>query len=489
MRATAGVAAGAVLGACADEPPASPASASTTSSPTPTSATPTVRPIDWRKLAAALDGRVVLPDDDGYTDAKSVFNSRFDPSRPAAVVVPSSEDDVRRAMEFAAGAGVTVAPRSGGHSYIGASARDGAMVIDLRSLAGEISYDTSTLVTTVPAAATLDSVQTTLGADGRLIPSGSCPSVGVAGLTLGGGLGTDSRDAGVTCDSLSSVRLVLPGGEVVTASPDDHPDLFWALRGGGGGNFGVATSFRFRTSRATDRDVVTTRFPDGSVADVLVAWQDFMARADRGIWSMLTIAVGPGAAGCTVVLATPAGSGSAAADKLAASVNTAPLSSTTRTLGRADFVRYFEGGPDASTPRAFLAGSDVIEAMTTEAADAIVTATGAWPAADGGATAVIESLTGAIQDVAAEASAFPWRRQAASIQWYAQPSTPGDVDVSLRWLAAAHTAVRSHSVGGYANYVEADVPARWYFADNLPRLTAVREQYDPDRVMGSGFAY
>ena len=311
--------------------------------------------------------------------------------------------------------GLTVAPRSGGHSYVGASAADGTMVIDLRRVGGDVAYDGDTTVATVPAAAALDSVQGALAGHDRLIPSGSCPTVGIAGLTLGGGLGADTRSAGLTCDALESASIVLPGGELVTASPDDHAELFWALCGGGGGNFGVTTSFSFRTYPAADRDVVTMRYPDPAVADVIVGWSQWLATSDRAVWGLINIPVGHAARGCTVVLATPAGAGASRAAELVAAIGASPLSTETRTRGRLDFVRYFEGGDGASRPRPFVAGSDIIGELTSGAAQAIVAAAKSWPAKAGGGTAVIESLTGAIRDVAPDATAFPWRRAATSI--------------------------------------------------------------------------
>ncbi|BBY57008.1 hypothetical protein MSAR_01440 [Mycolicibacterium sarraceniae] len=133
-------------------------------------------------------------------------------------------------------------------------------MIDLRRLPGGIDIDAGRNMVTVPPAADLDSVQAQLAASGRSIPSGSCPTVGVAGLALGGGLGSDAQRCGLTCDAMVSASLVLPTGAVVTASADDHDDLFWALRGGGGGNIGVVTSLTFRTFDAADRDVVTMTF-------------------------------------------------------------------------------------------------------------------------------------------------------------------------------------------------------------------------------------
>ena len=247
---------------------------------------------DWGALGGSIQGQVTLPSSADYAGAKSLFNSRFDNSTPAAVVTVQSIGDVQQAVAFAANNGLQVAARSGGHSYIGASAANGVMIVDLRQLPGEITYDDESSLVTIPAAAELDSVQTTLAAQGRLIPSGSCPTVGIAGLTLGGGLGSDARQWGLTCDALVSASVALPTGDAITATPDDNADLYWALRGGGGGNFGVVTSFTLQTFPTTDRDVVYLVFPAGSAEQVILGWNQWLSTADRAIWGMVNVTAG-----------------------------------------------------------------------------------------------------------------------------------------------------------------------------------------------------
>jgi FAD/FMN-containing dehydrogenase len=468
-------------------------------------------PPDWSVLDDSIEGQVILPSSADYAAAKNLFNSRFDNSAPAAVVTVNSINDVQMAVAFAANNGVKVVARSGGHSYIGASAANSAMVIDLRGLPGGITYDTGSGVATIPAAADLDSVQTALASHGRLIPSGSCPTVGVAGLTLGGGIGSDTRQRGLTCDALVSASVVLPSGEMITATPNDHGDLFWALRGGGGGVVGVVTSFTFRTFPSTDRDVVTLVFPEGSAEEAILGWNHWLSAADRAIWGMVNVTVSSPAAadlqpvrtqlqpaatrdsllsgrfpGCKIILATPPGDGLSRASDLIAAIGVRCVSKTRQTLSRMEFVHYFEGGDQAMHPRAFVAGSDIVGEMTPFAAKAIVAAAKAWPQYPGSVTAVVESLSGAVNDVDPGDTAFPWRRQAASIQWYTEPPSPNIVDAADNWLAKAHETMGANSIGGYVNYVEANgAPAR-YFGGNLARLNVVRQKYDPDGLMYSG---
>jgi FAD/FMN-containing dehydrogenase len=466
-------AAGVLLGACRPTAVADP--------PNPTT-DPT--PPDWGALQDTIDGQVVLPSSSQYTTAKNVFNTRFADSSPAAVVTVTSTGDVQRAVAFAARSGIAITARGGGHSYVGASAADGAMVIDVRQLPGGIAFDSGSGLATVSAAADLASVQTALAAHGRSIPTGSCPSVGVPGLTLGGGLGADARRHGLTCDTLVSASVVLPSGDAVTVAPDDHGDLYWALRGGGA-NFGVVTSFTFRTFPTTDRDVVSLGFPGPATAQVIHGWHQWLSTADRTVWSMVNITVGPRSGRCGVVLATPPGRGPRLAGDLGAAIGVQPVNNTSRTLNHLDFVDYFSGGAQAVQPRTFVAGSDIIAELTPAAAESIVAATSAWPPEVGTATAVLESLDGAVRDVDPGGSAFPWRRHAACVQWYTEPPTPTIVDAANGWLAAAHDAVRAHSAGGYVNYLEPQTPAQRYFAGNLQRLSAVRKAYDPGSLMYS----
>ncbi|WP_319431704.1 FAD-binding oxidoreductase [Mycobacterium sp. RTGN5] len=439
-------------------------------------------PPDWDALGSQLDGSLVLPSSADYAAAKGVFNSRFGGSTPVAVVAATSIADVQKAVAFAATNHIGISARSGGHSYIGASALDATLVIDLRRLPGGIDVDAGRNLVTVAPATDLDSVQTQLAARGRSIPSGSCPTVGVAGLTLGGGLGSDARRCGLTCDALVSASLVLPTGTVVTASADDHDDLFWALRGGGGGNIGVVTSLTFRTFPATDRDVVTLTFPMASAAAAIIGWHSWLRSAARDIWGMVNITVGDGPGRCTVILATPPGTGSSVAGDMLAAAGLSASSTRTRTMNRVDFVHYFEGGDAARVPRAFVAGSDIIGEMNSAAADSIVAVMSAWPQSAGSATAVVESLSGAVDDVAPAGSAFPWRRQAASVQWY----TESPSDAASGWLTTAHSTLGSASVGGYINYPETGDPLSRYLGPNLERFNTIRHKYDPAGLMRSG---
>lgn len=251
----------------------------------------------------------------------------------------------------------------------------------------------------------------------------------------------------------------------------------------------LSRRLRSERFRSPTEDVVTLVFPDGTTEQAILGWDEWLRTADRAICGMANITVGPGSGGCTIVLATPPGDEAGRADDLSAAIGVQPISITSRTLKRMDFVHYFEGGADAAQPRAFVAGSDILGEMTRAAAESIVAATSAWPQSAGASTTVIESLSGAVSDLNLDDTAFPWRRQAACIQWYAETPSSATVDTANQWLAHTHEVVQAHSVGGYANYLEPITPAARYFTGNLARLSAIRQRYDPHGLMYSSMGY
>ncbi|MEM6104633.1 FAD-binding oxidoreductase [Mycobacterium sp. 050272] len=441
----------------------------------------------WSGLASTIGGSVVLPANGAqFVSSKQVFNSFYNNSSPAAIVAVSSQADVQKAVAFATANKLKVAPRGGGHSYIGASSANGAMMLDLRGLPGGANLDGGNV--TVTPATNLWAVHQVCAGAGRGVPTGSCPTVGVAGLTLGGGIGADSRHAGLACDALQSATVVLPSGDVVTASANDHPDLFWALRGGGGGNMGVTTSMTFATFPTGDTDVIRLEFAPSSAVQVLVGWQNWLNGADRNAWAMVDLAVGSPQPDCHILATCPAGGASGVVDAIKAAVGLQPSAVTNKTMNRMDLVTYLAGGSSTSPPRGFVAGSDVITTVNSAAAHAIATAIGQWPASAGKASLLVDPLGGAIADVAPGDSAFPWRRQSAVLQWYVEPAA-NQVAAATQWLSSAHQAVQQFSVGGYVNYLEPNSPAARYFGSNLSQLTSVRQKYDPNQVMYSGLKF
>ena len=440
----------------------------------------------WDGLSTALGGEVLLPNSPQFGAAKQVFNTNYNGFTPAAIVTPKSAADVQKAMAFAAANNLKVAPRSGGHSYIGASTANGAMVLDLRQLPGEVNYDAASGQVTVTPATSLYTMHRTLAAAGRGVPTGTCPSVGAAGHALGGGMGAQSRHAGLLCDQLTSASVVLPSGQAVTASSASNPDLFWALRGGGGGNFGVTTSLTFATFPTKDVDAVNLNFPPQSFAQVLVGWQNWLRTADRNSWALADATVDGMGTHCRILATCPAGSGNSVAAAIAQAVGMQPSGTENHTFNYMDLVNYLAVGNLNPSPLGYVGGSDVFPTVNAAVAQGIASAVNAFPRGAGRMLAIMHALDGALASVAPGATAFPWRRQSALVQWYVET---GDPAAATSWLNTAHQAVQQYSVGGYVNYIEANQPPSRYFGPNLSRLAAVRQKYDPGRIMFSGLNF
>jgi hypothetical protein len=393
----------------------------------------------WDGLSTALGGKVLLPDSPQFATAKQVFNTNYNGFTPAAIVTPTSPADVQKAMAFAAAHNLKVAPRSGGHSYVGASTANGAMVFDLRQLPGDISYDASSGQVTVTPATSLYAIHQALAAAGRGIPTGTCPSVGTAGHALGGGLGAQSRHAGLLCDQLTSASVVLPGGQAVTASAASNPDLFWGLRGGGGGNFGVTTSLTFATFPTRDVDVVNLNFPPQSFAQVLLGWQNWLRTADRNSWALADSTTDAMGTHCRIMATCPAGSGGSVASAITSAVGMQPTGTDNHTFNYLDLVRYLAVGNLNPSPLGYVGGSDVFPTINAGAAQGIAAAVDAFPRGAGRMLAIMHALDGALASVAPGAAAFPWRQQSSLVQWYVE--TSGDPSAATNWLNTAHQAV------------------------------------------------
>jgi hypothetical protein len=441
----------------------------------------------WEGLSTAVGGRVLRPDDSQFNSAKQVFNTNYNGSTPAAIVTATSPADVQKAMAFAAAHNLKVAPRSGGHSYIGGSTANGTLVIDLRQLPGGVHYDSGSGQITVTPATSLYDMHQTLAEAGRGIPTGTCPSVGAGGHALGGGMGAHSRHAGLMCDQLTSASVVLPGGQSVTASANSNPDLFWGLRGGGGGNFGVTTSLTFATFPTSQYDVVNLNYPQQAFAQVLVGWANWLRTADRNSWALVDSTTDAMGAHCRIMATCPAGSGGSVANAITSAIGAQPSSTDSHTFNYLDLVKYLAVNNLNPAPVGYVGGSDVFTTITPAAAKGIAAAVDAFPRGAGRMLAIMHALDGALASVAPGATAFPWRRQSALVQWYVE--TSGSPAAATSWLSSAHQAVQPYSVGGYVNYIEANQPASRYFGPNLSKLSAVRQKYDPSRVMFSGLNF
>jgi hypothetical protein len=240
---------------------------------------------DWQRLQHQLTGDVLLPSAQDFSRQKKSANARYDDIDTAVIIRCASPQDVQRAVRFIRQYQLPFAVRSGGHSYTGLSSTAGVLV-DIGALS-QVSLEQE--IATIGAGAKLGDVYAALGAQQRSIPAGSCASVGIAGLVLGGGLGIADRRYGLTCDALRRVELVTATGDMIYCSATEHPELFWALRGGGGGQFGIATHFEFTTFPTAPIRNYIGRYPLKDGNQVLAMWQQWLKALPDEIWSQATI--------------------------------------------------------------------------------------------------------------------------------------------------------------------------------------------------------
>ncbi len=406
-------------------------------------------------------------------------------------------------IAFARNSAVAITPRSGGHSYGGWSSGPG-LVVDVGRLA---TVDVRPDVATIGAGTRLADAYAVVGSQGRGIAAGSCPTVGMAGLTLGGGLGVLSRAWGLTCDSVTSIDVVTADGTARTCDAQRDPDLFWALRGGGGGNFGIVTSFTLRTRPTAPLAIAFVTWPWARAAAVVRAWQSWIAAMPDAVWSNVHLDAANGPEPALLVHGVAmedAATFQSHLDRLVSAVGSTPDS-------RAVFTRPYpeamllEGGcaqltlaqchltgttPDGRLGRETYAAKSAIAAaaLSNAAIDAIVgglEGLQALPNAGAGSV-LIDAMGGAIAQVAADATPFPHRTAIAALQFVAgwdASAPPAIADASVAWLRSVYARARPLiGPGAYVNYADPDL-TDWqqaYYGANYPRLQRVRMTYDPD---------
>ncbi len=474
----------------------------------PTTAPKPVGPPDWSGLARTITGSVARPGDASYNTAKLTENPRWDSAQPLAIVSAAGSADVATALAFAAKYGLPLALRSGGHSYPGYSAGGApgtgirpSVVIDTRQMKA-ITFAGSQV--TIGAGASLADVYDALGSKGVAIAGGSCATVGIAGLTLGGGVGVLVRAYGLTIDSLTAVEIVTADGKTRVASATENTDLFWACRGGGGGHLGVVTSLTFATVTAPTVTMFSLSWPFSSAAAVLAAWQDWAPTADDRLWSTLKLLNGPkyGTHPGLFVSGTWLGPASGLNAQFAPffAAAGAPTSNLRGSHTYHDAMMRYAGcatipiaqcttaAGGALVRESFAATSHIANAKLSDAGIQQiidkVTAAAALPGVREAGIS-LDALGGAVSKVDAAATAYPHRQALASIQYTAtfpDGTDPAPLDAFVRGFRSSMMPYWGD--GAYVNYSDASLPnpATSYFAGNAARLKAVRAKWDPRGV-------
>ena len=440
-------------------------------------------PVNLDKLANGFAGEIVRPDDPGYDAARAVWNSMID-RRPAVIVRPTGTDDVVAALRFAREQDLIVAVRCGGHSIPGFSTCDDGIVIDLSQMRG-VDVDPERRTARVRGGSLLAELDDAAQAHGLVCPVGVVSHTGVAGLTLGGGMGRLQRKLGLTIDSLLAVELVTADGRVVRASEDENPELFWGMRGAGA-NFGVVTSFEFLLhplDGTVTHGMVT--HPIERAEELAERYRELVEEGPDELWTSFGMGIGADDRGPTASVSVLHSGSPAAAerdlaglralnDPLEDSVESKPYLATQRL-----FDAPMEWGLRFSMKSSFLAS--LPDDLVLDWADQVSRIP---DGAEGGFS--VWAWGGAIATVSEEDTAFTGRDAAywagAEVAW-----NDGALDDACRsWArAAVDTAAPHASVGRYVNDVTEvgrDVARMIYGDAKYERLVALKREWDPDNV-------
>jgi FAD/FMN-containing dehydrogenase len=464
-------------------------------------------PADWTALAKDLSGTLVRPGDAQYATAKLLFDPRFNSQHPAGIAYVKNAHDVSTCLAFIRKFKIPFAARSGGHSYGGWSGSSG-LIIDVSNFKmGAVSGSTAV----VGAGTRLIDFYHGLAAQGRAVPGGSCPTVGIAGLTLGGGIGVTARAYGLTCDSLESVQIVTANGAVLTATadPKQNSDLFWACQGGGGGNFGVVTSFTFRTVPAPSPCLFSMSWPWSQAARVIAAWQSWAPHAPDQLWSNVHLAAAPGGSTPTITVGgTYLGSAADAAaviDQLWAKSGKPPHWSLSNpqpfltamlveagcsSIGyQACHLPWYASGGKLSQEPEYAKSDFFTTPLSASGINTLLAQVASLQRVAGAAGGVggiaFDSLGGAVNRVAPGATAFVHRTALFSAQYttgWTNGAGGSGIANQLAWLRRFWAAMRPYASGqAYQNYPDPDLKnyAQAYYGSNLTKLSKLKTKYDP----------
>jgi FAD/FMN-containing dehydrogenase len=430
--------------------------------------------MDVTELRSAVGG-VLTAADEGW-DAARAYHSGI--GVPDVIVRPSSVREVSAAVRWAAGIGMPIAVRGGGHSAWGAV--PGGLTIDLGDLAG-IGVDGARV--NVGGGATWGAVASTLAELGLGVSSGDTASVGVGGLTLGGGIGWMTRAWGLASDQLVGAQLVTADGEVLEVSSESEPDLFWALRGGGG-NFGVVTRFDFE-AHPLSSVVWTVLSPSGDARPVLRTLRDLMSAAPRAltVTYMDVPAMDPSAPAGATISACWIGDDEQASGAALATIRSLDGVSVTESGVRRypDILQDMPAADPEQPMPGFVGGNTLAVDLSNELIDQLAS----FREAHAASVLFLRSLGGAFADVGQDKSAFPAR----DATWFAMAGAfdiPGMLEDDERAAAESEwDAIERLGVGVYGNFTTSTDPswvARMYPPAVLARLTEVKRRWDPRNV-------
>jgi hypothetical protein len=439
-----------------------------------------------REQLAGFQGRLIGPEDADYDQARKVYNAMHD-KRPALIAQCTGANDVAMAIGFAREHDLLIAVRGGGHNGAGLGTCDDGVVIDLSSLK-DVSVDPAARTVRVGGGCTWGDVDRATNEHGLATPSGIISTTGVGGLTLGGGIGHLTRKCGLTIDNLLEAELVLASGERVRASSDEHPDLYWAIRGGGG-NFGVVTSFLFRLHPVGTVVAGPTFWPAEQGAEVLSAYREFLPSAPRelnGFFAFHIVPPGPpfpeaihlrevsGVVWCYI------GSEEEAARAMAPLLDSLPepLMHGVAPMPHSTLQGAFDGLYPPGEQWYWRA--DFVKEIPDEAVQIHQRFGNQLPSMK--STMHMYPIDGAAHDVASSDTAWAYRDARWGSVFAGVDPEPANVDKIRRWSVDYFEELHPYSAGGaYVNMMmdEGQERVRASYGPNYDRLAAIKATYDP----------
>jgi len=441
----------------------------------------TLRGAEIAQLASRLRGRLLLAKDEGYDQARRVLNPSFD-KRPALITQPTDAADVRAAVSFAREHSLLLAVKCGGHSFSGASTCDRGMQIDLSTLRG-VRVDPAAGRAWVAGGTLLGQVDRETAVHGLVTPLGTVSHTGVGGLTLGGGFGRVARRFGLAADNVMAVDIVTADGQLRHASATENPDLYWGVRGGGG-NFGIVTSFEFQlhamARQAVGGDIV---FPLARARDLLTMYADYAPAAPDELYMDPFMKAPPGGADGVVGLNVCYSGPAAGADAALAPIR--KLGTPTADGLKASEYVALQRAHDMTDPRAvgmYLKGG-FVTAIPKNLVDAILDGFEANPARS--TQVFFQHSGGAIGRVANDATAFSHRDAKANMMTLVGWKVGDDPSEHTRWIKRYWATLEPFTDGFYTNDSDPNLPAPAVDANygrNYPRLVALKNTYDPTNL-------
>lgn len=439
-----------------------------------------------RQLRRSVKGRVLTPGEGGYGKARKVYNTRYNHIRPPAVVEVKNVADVQEVMRWASRHEVRVTARSGGHSYAGYSTSANGVVVDLSRL-GWVSASNGSRRATVGAGVPLIKMYSKLAKRGMTVPGGSCPTVGVTGLALGGGMGFASRKFGMTCDNIVGVGIVTPDGRYLKVDSDNNSGLLWACQGGGGGNFGIVTSLTFKTHRVKRAAYYHASWPWEQADRAFDSWQRFAPETTSDLCSVFSLLTGSGSPHVV-----SSGQFFGSERKLRRLLRSLEQDGLSLTVGSEDYLQLMlrwaacgESVHKCQKPNrtAFYAASDyAAKPLNSRGRKQLLGVIEDRQSEGGSGAILLDAYGGAINKVGSRATAFVHRGQRFGFQYYAQPGGSSGKSTG-KWIEKAKKRMRRYVSGeAYQNYIDPKLKGwkRAYYGKNYERLRDVKTRYDPD---------